>query len=572
MRARWIVLALPFALGGFSAAPRDASAATIVIINSDDAGEGFNDATPVAPVGGNNGTTRGAQRLNVFNQAAAIWGGLIPSNVTIRVRAWFDPLTCSGGTAVLGSAGPATIAANFSDTAFPDTWYHVALANRIAGRDLDATSDDIFAFFNSTVDEAGCLGASDWYYGFDHQHGDDQDLYAVVLHELGHGLGFSTFVNVSTGELLRGNDNVPRPDVFLQFIYDDAMDLPWVAMTNTQRAQSATNNGHVVWTGAATTAEAATFLEPGLLFQITTPPLGTREARIAEFGPRPPASPLTADVVLVDDGVAPTSDACTPIVNAAQVAGKLALIDRGGGCSFVNKALAAELAGAVGVIIANNVAGDPPGMSGSAPGLAIPVVSITLADGNTIKSALGSGVVQATIARHPSRRAGTNPVGEVLLYAPSTLSVGSSISHFDVTATPNLLMEPFASDDLGSGVDLTLQALEDIGWFGGGGGGVDTPPAVVEVLSGYPNPFGAPTTLTTTLRFLLDRRVDIEATIHDIHGRRVKTLTRGARDPGEHTLVWDGLDDDGNAARSGVYLFRVNAGDATDAKRIVLTR
>jgi len=48
-------------------------AATITIVNADGAGEGFNDPTPAAPVGGNPGTTVGAQRLYVFQYAASIW-------------------------------------------------------------------------------------------------------------------------------------------------------------------------------------------------------------------------------------------------------------------------------------------------------------------------------------------------------------------------------------------------------------------------------------------------------------------------------------------------------------------
>ena len=56
-----------------------AEAANIIIVNNNAAGVGFNDPTPVAPVGGNPGTTLGAQRLNVFNYAASIWGGVLPS-------------------------------------------------------------------------------------------------------------------------------------------------------------------------------------------------------------------------------------------------------------------------------------------------------------------------------------------------------------------------------------------------------------------------------------------------------------------------------------------------------------
>ena len=73
-----------------------AGAATITIINLDGAGEGFNDPTPAAPVGGNPGTTIGAQRLFVFNHAAGIWGGrtlfadgsLNPSSCWGRMTVW----------------------------------------------------------------------------------------------------------------------------------------------------------------------------------------------------------------------------------------------------------------------------------------------------------------------------------------------------------------------------------------------------------------------------------------------------------------------------------------------------
>src|SRR5262245_31900077 len=80
-------------------------AATITILNNDAAGEGFNDPTAAAPVGGNTGTTLGQQRLNAFQAAANIWGATITSSVTIVIRANFDPLTCTATSATLGSAG-----------------------------------------------------------------------------------------------------------------------------------------------------------------------------------------------------------------------------------------------------------------------------------------------------------------------------------------------------------------------------------------------------------------------------------------------------------------------------------
>src|SRR5262249_48652807 len=83
--------------------------ATILIVPNDGPGEGFNDPTPAAPVGGNTGTTKGAQRLIVFQRAAAIWGATLDSAVTIIVRAAFDPL----GPGILGSAGPSFVFSDF---------------------------------------------------------------------------------------------------------------------------------------------------------------------------------------------------------------------------------------------------------------------------------------------------------------------------------------------------------------------------------------------------------------------------------------------------------------------------
>ena len=61
--------------------------------------------------------------------------------------------------------------------------------------------------------------------------------------------------------------------------------------------------------------------------------------------------------------------------------------------------------------------------------------------------------------------AGTDGSNHVLLFAPNPIVGGSSLSHWDITAFPNLLMEPNISGDLTHGVDLTLAALRDIGWY-----------------------------------------------------------------------------------------------------------
>ena len=109
------------------------AAANLVIVVTDPPGQGLNDPTPAAPVGGNTGTTLGAQRLIVFQEAARIWGGLIPSNVTIQVAVSFPTsLTCTTNSAVLGRAGASQIFAAFPNA--PSRRRHVLRA--VPGRQV----------------------------------------------------------------------------------------------------------------------------------------------------------------------------------------------------------------------------------------------------------------------------------------------------------------------------------------------------------------------------------------------------------------------------------------------------
>ena len=156
MRARFGLLPLLAALALVLTAGI-ATAATITIVNLDGAGEGFNDPTVVTPVGGNPGTTVGAQRLYVFQYAANIWGSLLSDNITILVDANFDPLSCNATSGVLGSAGPVNVFRDFSGATFPGTWYNVAEANKLANADLDPSNADIQATFNSSVGGMNCL-------------------------------------------------------------------------------------------------------------------------------------------------------------------------------------------------------------------------------------------------------------------------------------------------------------------------------------------------------------------------------------------------------------------------------
>ncbi len=454
--------------------------ATIVIVNSNAAGVGFNDPTPATPVGGNTGTTIGQQRLIAFQYAADVWGSILDSPVTIYIQASFTPLACTATGATLGSAGTLQVFSDFPNAELPATWYHVALANKLAGSDLapganGTDADDIIANFNSNLGQTGCLDGTFWYYGLDANHGTNVDLVTVLLHEFGHGLGFSGFYNKTTGALLAG-----QPDVYGLYNYDTVLAKTWPQMTDAQRASSTIDTNHVVWTGINVTAAVPGVLQFGTpLVTFNTPAsLGTSRVGTAAFGPALSSPGVTGDVVVgVDaaDAAGPsTTDGCSPITT--NLTGKIGLVDRGT-CGFVVKVKNAQNAGAIAVLIADNVAGSPPaGIAGVDATITIPSVRISLADGNSIRTALGSGTVNATLGLNLAVRAGADPLGRVLLNAPNPVVSGSSISHWDPIAFPNLLMEPAINADLTHGVDLTRQEMIDIGWFSDGDGvpdGVD---------------------------------------------------------------------------------------------------
>jgi hypothetical protein len=141
------------------------------------------------------------------------------------------------------------------------------------------------------------------------------------LHELGHGLGFISFVD-SDGSGITDRSGTDHIGIFDQFVFDETRGEFWSALTATERATSALNDGNLVWSGA-------------------------------------------------------------------NVDNQLAVLTSG------------ETAG-----------------------------------------------------------------GHVRLYAPATWDDGSSVSHWDTTTAPNLLMEPYASGSTKGYTDLTTCVLYDIGWTG----------------------------------------------------------------------------------------------------------
>lgn len=457
-RLRTLFLALVVSLVAASSVH---ASATITIQPSDGGGTGFNDPTPVAPVGGNDGTTLGEQRLNAFRFAAGIWGATLNSAPTIIISASWPAMTCDADTAVLGATSPVSMRRDFANAPFSNTWYNVALANAMSGVDLNGSTPEINVQINVNIGKTGCLQNSSWYYGLDGNHGNGVDLVAILLHEFAHGLGFQTFTSGSSGLQSGG-----FPTVYDRFLRNNSTGKLWINMTNAERIASAINTGNLVWTGPQVTADVPNVLGGTRRIRVNSPPgfAGNFDSiGFAQFGPGLSSPGVTADVVATNP-----VDGCSTIGGA--VSGKIAFIDRGG-CFFVDKVKNAQNAGALAVIVGNvSTSMDPtiaPGMSGTDPTIAITSVSLNLADANAFRSQLGNSI-NASILLDLTDRAGADSANRAQMYAPSSFSSGSSVSHYDSSMFPNQLMEPNNSDDLTHSVmvpqDLTLSLLKDIGW------------------------------------------------------------------------------------------------------------
>src|SRR5215813_5172019 len=137
--------------------------AQVVLVNINAPGVGLNDPTPVAPVGGNTGTTLGEQRRNVLARAASLWARNLKSFAPIRIEVAFGARSCNANSAVLASTGVIAVDLNFKHTTLPDVWFPIAVANAVAKTDLDPTGDDMRAIFNINLGQPGCLTGAPFY-------------------------------------------------------------------------------------------------------------------------------------------------------------------------------------------------------------------------------------------------------------------------------------------------------------------------------------------------------------------------------------------------------------------------
>ncbi len=231
-----------------------------------------------------------------------------------------------------------------------------------------------------------------------------------------------------------------------------------------------TIDGGVTWNHVFGGVLGNSYIEPGAKLKINSPASISGEYNYVittAFG-GVLSTDLTGDFLLADDGATPTDDGCTAFTNGFLMNGKIAVIRRGS-CNFDDKIKNAENAGAIAVIMVNNVSGAPILMGGDDTTITIPSAMISIADGNTIINALG-GNVNGTLQPAPNSAGFTivpgiqhindvvvrdnNGVSEVYFAAAETFASGALLGINEIGVYKSTDGTNFSKLVLSAGEDL----------------------------------------------------------------------------------------------------------------------
>jgi hypothetical protein len=131
---------------------------------------------------------------------------------------------------------------------------------------------------------------------------------------------------------------------------------------------------------------------------------------------------------------------------------------------------------------------------------------------------------------------------------------------------PNRI-QPTAPVVLVSEIPDTLKTL-DIVYTVLGIDNADQLPANFALLQNYPNPFNS----STVIDFVIPTQTHVTLDIVNILGQTIRTLVNNDEPAGNYRAIWDGMDDHGQMAASGIYLYRIKAGDYNQTRKMILVK
>ncbi len=194
---------------------------------------------------------------------------------------------------------------------------------------------------------------------------------------------------------------------------------------------------------------------------------GPYQFSAASFGVELNTGIWTADAVFVEDGTANPTQGCEDPINASEISGKIALVDRGE-CDFSLKVKNAEDAGAIAVVVFNHTAGAGTFvMGGAALGdqVTIPSVMLSYEDGQMIRGELASGPVNMTIGTYKfSYEIAVED--KYLLHAPNSVIPAFQAEAAGWTITPGADVKNYGTENA---TGVLLNATIDFAPIGGSG-------------------------------------------------------------------------------------------------------
>ncbi|MCB9247597.1 MAG: T9SS type A sorting domain-containing protein [Ignavibacteriales bacterium] len=133
-----------------------------------------------------------------------------------------------------------------------------------------------------------------------------------------------------------------------------------------------------------------------------------------------------------------------------------------------------------------------------------------------------------------------------------------------------------ASSLINSGVDVGIPFLEtapDLGAFEFDGistsaKNISAKTNEFNLNQNFPNPFN----LSTQINYSINKLSNIEISIYDVLGRRIKILFDGEKSAGEYRTFWNGIDENGDVVNSGVYFIILKSSEYSISRKIVLLK
>ena len=196
---------------------------------------------------------------------------------------------------------------------------------------------------------------------------------------------------------------------------------------------------------------------------------------------------------------------------------------------------------------------DPNGIEGA---------SFTDDQGNPLLENLNVNLISATNARSNSVGFSRNTSGDDIFWsadASSNLPV-RVVMHLEQADANNPEAGYYLRTTNGCGTVTVIDPPHDFD--------LKSEAAQFALEANYPNPFGR----QTTVRFMLPEHAPVKLHVYDVRGRRVATLVDRQMPPGTHELRWNGRSSIGQPLASGIYFYRIEAGDFVQTRRMTLVR